>query len=986
MKAMGAWSRARRLLVSLALTGSAASALAGERTIVIREQLKRTWTGQLVTYPFSAAPGECTAGSLALAGPDGPLPVQLHDAEFWPGTAFVRSGRIAFVVGGLKPLAALRYDLRWGTKPEVPAVGALQVAAEAGRVEMGTVAMSVRLPLGSQTFDPPVAADKAPAPVIALRAGTEPWFGGSRLYGAGRVKAWTATLVDKGPVFARVQTTYTYENGTVLTLRFQASTGENTLRVDMDVAGEQPDSGWNLTLNPAAPVGELKGIYGIGSWMRETAAPAPGAASDQPLLYLSPWAGDYWFPDSPQIVRLTRAGAPELQLCVRDVGGWVAPQERPPWGNFATWTNAWVTTPQMWAGWQTRRIPLLAAGPGAVRMQVSLEEGRRSWSMTSAPDGTAVTDTFLRKAITTHSNLPLLDEVKDMVLDWPDGAPEPPAGDAAAPVTADETLDKLGNIDLFRMNEGMRIFDHYRRIVGAAASPAQRRLHKAQMAYLAYTASDPRHWSFERGMCSGNPNMTVTRICNIGLFGLTLEGHPRGREWFEYANRWVRSWLAETVTDEGYWPESAHYTEVSLAALDNFASASARAEGYRVIEDPRYKTLQQLYRGRIATPAGAIVPYGRGVGSGLGGARQPDWTSEHVPHFGFILRSHAATPGENFLLYLPYRARCADGEIWPHQVASIASWYAAGKPVAGWHPGANTPPNWACKPHVQIDGVATEGTLAKTRGNGFALLPRADYISASFGYADAPARPPWGCHCGACPKQPKPFPGKTDDYAWTTQLLLAHDDKPAGVDYLVLRDTLDIDRASTWTFPAVPDALQCFAAGPAGQAGEAFRLQLPGAGAYYVALIPRSSGAVTAAAPGDGKVIRLTGGFGTDYCFLAGPAGDEAACGEAAFEGTAGTVRDRPGGLMLHLSAPGAVRYKEYALSGKTPAALRVAAEALTVSLSKPWPGGEVAVQAPGRWIVDADSQATLGDADGKGMLLRVPAGVRTVRLVVAPR
>ncbi len=945
--------------------------MAGETNLVIREQLNRRWAGQLVSYPFQAEAGQCLAGSVALTGPQGPQPVQLFDVQTWPGSDAVQSARVAFVVNELNPLTTNSYQLSYGKKLVAPVASALQVKADARQVELVTPKIAVRLPVGSQTFDPPASADQVPGPIAAVRIGDEPWFGQSNLYGPGLIMQWSAKLIDNGPVFARVESTYTYANGTVLTLRVQASTGENTIRCDMEVTGEQPNDGWSLALTPATAFSEMQNVYGLGTFMRETKVPVPAAAGDKPLAYLSPWAGDYWFPDSPAIIRLRRAApAPELQLCVRDIGDWVVPQDRPSWSNFATWSNAWDTPPRMWAGWQSRRIPLLATGGGGVRLQVNLMSGRRHWTMTSDTDGTAVMDTFLRKAMTTHGNLPLLDEVKDMVLDWPDGAPEPQG--AATPVVGDEVLDKLAHIDIFRMNEGMRIFDRYRRVLDAATSPAQRRLHKAQMAYLAYMAADPRHWSFERGFSSGNPNMTVTRVCNIGLFGLTLTGHPKSREWFEYANNWMKYWLAETVTEKGYWPESAHYAGVSLAAMGDFAAASANTAGYRVSADPKYQALQQFYGGKVATPAGVIVPYGRGGSSHLGGPRQAGWTSEHFPHFGFILRSHAATSGENFLLYLPYRAQSADGEIWPHEVGSIGSWYAAGQPVAGWHPQKKTPPNRAVKPHIQIDDIATSGTLAKTRANGFALLPRADYVSASFSYAGDPKGLPWACHCGACPKEPKPFPGKTDDYAWTTQLLLIHDDKPDGVNYLILRDTVDIDKPSTWAFPVVEGALTSFVVSPGGQ------LELPGAGAYYVALIPKTSGTVEATAPGDGKVIRLTGAFGTDYCFLGRLAGDKATCGDAAFEGTAGAVQDRPGALMLQLSAPGMVRYKEYALSGSIPAALRATATELTVALSEPWPGGEVVVQAPGKWTT---TQATASESADKQLLLRVPAGVHAVQL-----
>lgn len=972
----------RGIVLGAALLCEACEIMAGETNIVVEEHLNRRWAGQLVTYPFQAQAGQCLAKSVALEGPKGPQAVQLYDVQYWPESDSVQSGRLAFVVEELSPLTKNTYTLRFGNKAAPVVAGSVSVKADAGQVEMTTPRIAVRAPLGTATYDRPVHCDRVPGPIAGLRIGEESWFGESHLYGDLRVRQWSAKLVDEGPVFARVETVYTYEDGTILTIQVRASSGENTVGIDMDVQGENRAAGWSLSLAPKIPFKDMQNIYGIGTWMRENNVAILAEPGKTPLAYLSPWAGDYWFPDSPAIVRLRRdQGAPELQLCVRDVADWVQPQAKPSWSNFATWSNALVTVPYMWSGWQNRRIPLLAEKGGAVRMQVNLMSGRRHWTMTSDTDGTNVMNTFLRKEITTHGNLPLLDEVKDMVLDWPDGLQAPVSGDAAAPVQGDPILDTLGNLDLFRMNERHRIFDHCTRLLGAPASPAQRRLNKAQMAYLAYMAADPRHWSFERGYSSGNPNMTATRVCNIGLFGLTLKGHPRSREWFEYANGWMKYWMAETVTEKGYWPESAHYTEVSIAAMRHFAGASSRNDGYRVAEDPRYKAMMQFYYGRIATPSGSIVPYGRGVGSSLGGSRQADWTSEHIPHFGFILRSHATTPGENYLLYLPYRAQCADGEIWPHQVASIASWYAGGKPVAGWHPAKRTRADWAFEPHVRIDGIAREGTFAKSRSNGFALLPCADYISSSFSYAGDPAGPSWGCHCGGCPKTPLAFRGATDDYAWTTQLLLVGDRRPEGINYLILRDTLDIDRASQWTFPVVPGTLESYVVSPAQTAGDGFNLQLPGRGVYYAALIPASSGTVERTTLADGRIIRISGDFGTDYCFLGGLQRQKVSEGGVAFEGTAGAILDRAMGLMLVLSAPGMVRYKDYGISGEIPAALSVEAAKLLITCSEPWSGGEVTLLAPGRWELGQGTGAGLvPQADGR-MKVSIPAGVRHVEL-----
>lgn len=102
-------------------------------------------------------------------------------------------------------------------------------------------------------------------------------------------------------------------------------------------------------------------------------------------------------------------------------------------------------------------------------------------------------------------------------------------------------------------------------------------------------------------------------------------------------------------------------------------------------------------------------------------------------------------------------------------------------------------------------------------------------------------------------------------------------------------------------------------------------LQLPGDGHYFVALVPRRTGEQPPrfSTLGDGAIIRVDGTFGHDYVF----AHDTRTAVQAdavAFDGTAGSVQDRPSGLALALGAAGTVRSGDYAIAADSSAGIAI--------------------------------------------------------------
>jgi hypothetical protein len=161
-------------------------------------------------------------------------------------------------------------------------------------------------------------------------------------------------------------------------------------------------------------------------------------------------------------------------------------------------------------------------------------------------------------------------------------------------------------------------------------------------------------------------------------------------------------------------------------------------------------------------------------------------------------------------------------------------------------------------------------------------------------------------------------------------------------------------------------------------------LELPGDGAYFVALYPRprSEAAPQFETLAGGLVIRTSGAFGTDYAFLSPEAATAEAAG-VAFAGTAAAVQERGGGRVLTLGAVGEVRAGGYGLTAPGAASLAVAGDALALTLPATGAGGELTIAAPGRWTAAPVEGVEVQPAEG-GLRVKVPAGAARVTFAKA--
>ena len=336
-------------------------------------------------------------------------------------------------------------------------------------------------------------------------------------------------------------------------------------------------------------------------------------------------------------------------------------------------------------------------------------------------------------------------------------------------------------------------------------------------------------------------------------------------------------------------------------------------------------------------------------------------------------------------------------------------------------------------------GCDTSATMGS-----FSALPRQDYFTASYvhkGWKGGKYGKPENPVAWPPAAQEPGFP-----IAWSRRMLYIQDDQPKGANYLVLRDSVSGGKPTLWQMwtlsekigtpdqvrdreaflaekpdktPVAAHALQgnrftalgqfgvdieIYVANPAdpqpwtmrwGQRyvdyavqGEDFRdllqLRLNGDGDYFVALVPRFSDEAPPelTAMADGAVVKVAGTFGTDYCFL--PSGEaEATADKVFFRGTAGSVQDREGSLVLATGSSGEVRSGEWGISAPQAASVRVEKERVVMDLSHDAKdGGEATLRVAGAWkLADGQAGVAVTGADA-GLKLVLPAGLTRAELV----
>jgi len=647
------------MFAALLVLSAPGPARAGEQEIVLRDHIKLEWRNELVSYPFEAERGVCHPESVTLAGPRGPMPVQLWEVVRWPGTEWVKSAKLSFIVDRLAPLGTNTYTVRYGREPSKATTppADLKVARGEGFVEIATSRFGVRLMVGEKTYAEPASASEVPGPLLEMRLADGTWFGGSRMYGKSAIKSYSARLTADGPVFAEVSYRYAYADGNVMELVAHVTAGDSAMLWDARVKEDRPDDGWCLVVSRGLPpltwraviegnsklAPRLKRKVKVNDWVDVPLDSHPAGV----VTNLSPWH-NWWDEYTETIIRLKIDGTDrELRISRRDAGVWVEPS--PP------------GTMKSGPGLRPKLLPLMRSEDGEVYLRVNNAGGQRKWALGVHPIPDREDPDFCylgRYKVIRHGHIGRhLDQVKDWVLDWevktehphlylnrkqlqeiqqqtPDSErieemleltgtdPQVRSSyrtslgvgaylltgrkDVAERALLVERLDwllaKLGHLDTWRVN-GM-VCSLYDAVMGGdLLSPQKQKLFQARLAYLGYRSADPATWSAERGYCSGNLNMTVCNNLLLGILACTIPDHPMARQWCQRAMTMMENMLSEKVGPAGEWPESvAHYAHVSATPLLIFAIAARNAGLADFINDERMKRLQMFLAKQYTPP------------------------------------------------------------------------------------------------------------------------------------------------------------------------------------------------------------------------------------------------------------------------------------------------------------------------------------------------------------------------------------------------
>ncbi|WP_309381072.1 hypothetical protein [Cerasicoccus frondis] len=651
-----------------------------------------------------------------------------------------------FITSPLKPYDSATYNLEQASgniaKPD------LLINESGASVEISTKELSAKFPLGQ-------GSDSPPPPLLGLRFKEGTLSKTSIWSNPGPIQSWQSQVIASGSVFAKVRTSYQFQDGSYASFTATIIAGDNTVYWRMAVSGNYPETKviFNLPAIQGAPT--VIQPKGYGQWARSDKK-INVASLQNNQIQLSPKTSLLaLFPQNPWRLDFDN-GKEQLALFSRMPGDWVKPVAMQTYYGQEDWSLPMIE--KMWAGWQASGMPVNYATDGGIELTAPCSTGVREWAVANG-----------QPVIGRE-----LEEIQAMTLEWQESDQHPllfldadevakkqkeiqvQHSDWAALVLSlnsnskdsqvkrvvkklSDQLGLLGNYDVMRKAIG--VAGMYDALIDSDwISKDERRIMRAQMAYLGYLLADPMCWSSERGYGSGNPNMHCSYILTLGVVACVLRDHPMSEQWANYAADWLDHWLDHEVGPGGEWvPEGSHYGNVSLEAIVSFTIASQRA-GYRdFTNDPRLKRLI-TYFAKLYTPPNpekggvrVTANYGRGVSSEkmstigiaarmyaqadpelsaklqwlwaqtnytsylgdyrLGGFRYyyvdktlpqqaPEWHSEQFPDFGVVFRAGFNTPKESFVNFLAGVDSIRNLDIWAPSVTDIAQWYALGKPIS----------------------------------------------------------------------------------------------------------------------------------------------------------------------------------------------------------------------------------------------------------------------------------------------------------------
>jgi len=765
-----------------------------------------------------------------------------------------------------------------------------------------------RAPGSIASYRVPIAASEAPGPIIGLRALDGTWFAGSHLYGPQKIAAYEATIDARGPVFASARIKYEYETGEHLEIRARVVAGQEVVFLESESDAHRPDDGWRLILNAGypSPVLSVIGEYERNKWglkWGEIGHVDLAKERAEVLYKLVPW--EDWYDGTTRTVFALRSPQSDTVLAIAsyDPGAW----NDPAWVEPAK-RRLYPFVPEThWERGTFKAMPLVKDRRGDIYLECSRHFGVRKWFVGLIPKRADLNRNYFEAAALHDSRYgcQTLDIVKEYVLDWEsdpeiihprlyiskedvaearrklgsdvaaieakfrrhyrdaDGKRYSLSGrklmqymvDSAylAPSPAKTAINVHNKFDLMR--HGLWLVNMYDALMGTGKLSAQeKKLFRAQIAFLGYRLTSPYVWDIERGYAADPNNMHLSFMTTLALTACAIPDHPKAREWAAEGLKWVRRRMDQHIGENGVWTiENVHYARVSLSGLLPFAIGMRNAGFADLFKDGKLRAMT-LYLVKQLTPPnpllggvrtyppavvqdrgerdalpGAIAKaaarsdpeYSRAMqwawreqGSPLGipdnrfgifgsvvtdanlEAATPAWKSEVFPTSSVILRHGLGTPDEYYLILPICRRPYADYYL---PVPGGVTIFAKGEPIVQLMTGAYGESYFAngvamarTPPATQAQRGKNKGYYGKAYVRQFSGMSRQDYVLGEF-HLDQPLRmrPGYVSNLPPIPHWPRLLKEATrGGITWQRQILFIKGASAADVCYFLFRDTV----------------------------------------------------------------------------------------------------------------------------------------------------------------------------------------------------
>jgi hypothetical protein len=230
---------------------SASGWTAQQRTFTIREPFGLAWGPDRVKYTVQFAPGAVTADGVSLKDAAGrPVAVQLTDVELWPDGKSVKRATAHFMVT-LQPEENAAWTLAAGTRAAQQPAGDIETRQHGDFIELANGKTGIRLAGGKKTFAAPLAANRLPAPIQAVRLHDRQWIGKGWWQTDVKCTGYRAEITEQGPVLARAKLRFDFERD-----KYYAATVELVAGQDLAVVAEE----YNLSEGTGHPMSGVNGM------------------------------------------------------------------------------------------------------------------------------------------------------------------------------------------------------------------------------------------------------------------------------------------------------------------------------------------------------------------------------------------------------------------------------------------------------------------------------------------------------------------------------------------------------------------------------------------------------------------------------------------------------------------------------------------------------------------------------------------------------